>query len=231
MTNAYPVIDPRDLPDEINRMPDAMFQNPNFFDAVNILIVRYRDDPTVFVDGNTIVCYNPDNLNDRIFPDCYVAFDVDEAAIFNQNGYLTWQVGKAPDFVLEIASETTARRDLTDKRDLYERIGVKEYWRFDPSGGRYYGVSLAGDALVNGVYESLELGVNSDGLECGYSRLLNLSLCVQRGVHPSPVGRRMDRLFFYDGNTGEYLQGLAESQARIRELEAKLRRRRDDRAE
>ncbi len=230
MTNALPIIDPRDLPGELNQMPDAMFQRPNFTDALTILENYYKDDPTVFVDGNTVVCYNPDNLNDRVFPDCYVAFGVDAGAIFAQNGYLIWQVGKAPDFALEIASPSTARRDLTDKRDLYERIGVKEYWRFDPSGGNYYDASLAGDILVGGAYEPIELEVNSDGLVSGYSALLGLSLCAQEGMHPIADSVRMDRLLFYDPEIGNYVRSLAAAQddlaaaqAHIRELEAELR--------
>ena len=51
-----------------------------------------------------------------------------------------WEVGKPPDFVLEVASESTASNDTGDKRDLYARMGVAEYWRFDASGGDFYDV-------------------------------------------------------------------------------------------
>ena len=78
-----------------------------------MLRAHFSSAPDVFVEGNTIVCYNPDNLNDRVLPDCYVAFGVAPAAIYEQNGYLIWEVGKAPDFVLEIGSVSTVRRDLT----------------------------------------------------------------------------------------------------------------------
>jgi len=37
-----------------------------------------------------------------------------------------------PDLVVEILSESTARRDKTIKKDGYERFGVKEYWLADP---------------------------------------------------------------------------------------------------
>ena len=38
----------------------------------------------------------------------------------------------APDLVVEIHSPSTAQRDLTAKRELYARHGVKEYWPINP---------------------------------------------------------------------------------------------------
>ena len=37
-----------------------------------------------------------------------------------------------PDLIIEILSPGTRRRDLTVKRSLYARFGVKEYWLVDP---------------------------------------------------------------------------------------------------
>lgn len=38
----------------------------------------------------------------------------------------------APDLVIEILSPSTRPRDERLKRDLYERVGVEEYWLMDP---------------------------------------------------------------------------------------------------
>lgn len=38
----------------------------------------------------------------------------------------------APDFIVEILSDSTRRRDERLKRHLYEQHGVKEYWIVDP---------------------------------------------------------------------------------------------------
>jgi Uma2 family endonuclease len=38
----------------------------------------------------------------------------------------------APDLVMEILSPATARRDMKDKLDLYEKAGVREYWIVHP---------------------------------------------------------------------------------------------------
>ena len=55
-----------------------------------------------------------------------------------RNGYLIPEQGKPPDFVLEVASEGTGREDETVKRDAYEAMGVREYWRFDHTGGEFH---------------------------------------------------------------------------------------------
>ncbi len=38
----------------------------------------------------------------------------------------------APDFIIEILSPGSALRDQSEKRDLYERAGVREYWIVNP---------------------------------------------------------------------------------------------------
>ena len=37
-----------------------------------------------------------------------------------------------PDMVVEVFSRSTMKRDLTIKKDIYERNGVREYWMIDP---------------------------------------------------------------------------------------------------
>jgi Uma2 family endonuclease len=39
----------------------------------------------------------------------------------------------APDLLVEIISPSSVRRDRYDKRSLYARFGVKEYWMADPA--------------------------------------------------------------------------------------------------
>lgn len=38
----------------------------------------------------------------------------------------------APDWILEILSDSTSYKDQTEKRNLYEEAGVPEYWILNP---------------------------------------------------------------------------------------------------
>ena len=59
----------------------------------------------------------------------------------------------APDLVVEIRSESTARQDWTVKRELYARHGVKEYWLVDPEAATVAVLLLdEGELKVMGVY-------------------------------------------------------------------------------
>lgn len=54
----------------------------------------------------------------------------------------------APDLVIEILSPGTAKYDLTDKKDVYERCGVAELWFVDPADS-----SVTGYSLMEGEYQ------------------------------------------------------------------------------
>ena len=107
-------------------------------------------------------------------PDLIVTFDCDRDLLIRQKGYSILAQGKPPDFVLEVASESTGVVDYTDKRRDYAACGIPEYWRFDPSGGFFHEVALAGDRLVDGEYESIEIQVVGDRTYRGYSEVLGL---------------------------------------------------------
>ena len=129
-------------PDDPPPLPDAMFQGEILQEMMHILSGRYTGmgrRPDVVLSSNTILCYDRNDLNVRVSPDCYLAFGVDELAIRRRRIYLPWEVGKPPDLAIELASVTTARHDVTGKRRIYAEIGTSEYWRFDPTGGDFYG--------------------------------------------------------------------------------------------
>ena len=153
-------------------------------------------------------------------PDLLVAFGVDRENIFRREGYAIQEQGKPPDFVLEVASRSTGRRDYQAKREGYASYGVPEYWRFDSTGGRIYPAGLAGDRLVEGEYVPIQVENPDEEHSWGHSDVLGLDLCWENGS-----------LRWHDPATQSYLltheeeaEGRIAAEARVRELEAQLRR-------
>ena len=176
ITNAWQV---RTLPDVFYEEPepveDGMRQSPFIDRIAHLLRERYEDLPDVFVSTGGYVSYDITNGNRRVAPDCYIAFDVDAAGIYaNLPNFWIWEVGKAPDFVLEVASPSTAANDLGWKRELYQRLEIQEYWRLDPTGGELYGRAIIGERLVNGEYEEYPPEYGEGGSERGRSELLGV---------------------------------------------------------
>ncbi len=75
---------------------------------------------------------------------------------------------------MEVASPSTAANDLGWKRELYQRLEIQEYWRFDPTGGELYGKPITGERLVAGRYEEYELQYGDDISARGHSELLDV---------------------------------------------------------
>lgn len=148
------------------------------FSRILDLHLSHRDD--VLIAGNGYLRHFADDQSRRFAPDCVVAFGVNPAGIVARNGYVINEVGKPPDFVLEVASRSTRRRDYTVKRDGYAEYGVREYWRFDHAPGPSR-VPLAGDILVGGQYQPLPVNTDPDGLIWGYSPALDLEVCWDNG--------------------------------------------------
>ena len=161
----------------------------------------FRDRPDVYVIGDMLVYYRMNRTDIRVAPDIFVVFGV--TSRHPRDSWLVWREGKAPDFVMEIASPGTWRRDVYDKRILYALLGVREYWRFDPTGLCFTPV-LVGEALdpITGQYGPLPVIMDASGVLRGHSPLLGLEFRVEEGL----------RLRVYDPATGERLRTLTESE-------------------
>ena len=190
-------------------LPDGEYQAPLYIRVVGTLRVHFRDVQGARVNGDTFIYYVEGNPRRSVSPDCYVALDLPTESIESierNNVYLLWEVGKAPDFVLEIGSPSTADRDLGLKRDLYAELGVSEYWRYDESGGDFYGEPLVGERLVDGEYQRIELRHESDGGTWSHSDILGLDLRWSDG-----------ELRFWDPMAGNWLLSHEEAQAQAEE--------------
>ena len=62
------------------------------------------------------------DLASPMYPDLMIPFDVSPVNYDESNAYLILEPGKPPDFVLQIASGSTGRRDINQKRDIYQYL-------------------------------------------------------------------------------------------------------------
>ena len=165
-------------------MPDGEYQSPIHANALTTLRTHFRHYPDARVNGNTFLYYVEGNPQRFVSPDCYVATGLSpeqQENINRNNTYRLWEVGKPPDFVMEIASESTKSNDLIGKRDLYANLEISEYWRYDETGGDFYGEPLVGERLVDGEYQPLPMREDEDGRVWAHSAALNLDLYWDNG--------------------------------------------------
>ena len=195
------------LPDP-EPVEDAMQQIPTITRIFPMIEGHFSDRPDVLVTSEAYLCWDPANKNAKLSPDCMVAFGVNVEKVELRNGYLIWEIGKPPDVVIEVASERTARADLTSKRERYAALGIAEYWRLDPSGGDHYGEPLVGEYLVDGEYRRFEPHTDEDGIVWSRSEIMGINL-------------RWDGRHFatQDPVTGYTMLGLVEANATILRME------------
>ncbi len=175
-------------------------------DTVRALGLHFANRPDVYVAGNMLVYYRVNEVNARLAPDVFVVFGVDDHL---RRSYFVWREGKAPDFVMEIASESTVNNDTGEKRDRYAELGVSEYWRFDPTG-ECLEPPLQCDLLEDGQYRPMELSLDPDGTIRGHSQLLGLDIYATPGE---------GRLRLYDPVKESWLRNLPESEAALQAAE------------
>ena len=208
------------LPDIPEREPDEVTQFDQLFKTGRsyFLAVHLGNPETTLVEADRWIIAEPGSFRDLArYPDLLVAFDVDPELYEASNGYIVSEQGKGPDFVLEVASPSTANTDTGAKFDDYAALRVLEYWLFDKTG-EHHGTRLAGYRLVDGEYVTIDIEELPDGSLQGYSAALNLNLRWERGelVFCDPATNRS--ILTYEDQ-----QARADAaEARVRELEARL---------
>ncbi len=233
MTTAKPVASASParsrLPDIPQRHPDEKMTSSKHLSVTGSAhhLIQHLGNPlTTLVSGDRWIIATPGTYAELArYPDLLVAFDVDPAAYEASNGYIISEQGKPPDFVLEVASESTGHRDVVDKREKYAIFEISEYWRFDETG-EYHGTRLAGDRLVNGAYAPIDIDELPDGSLQGYSAALNLYLRWQDGqlLWIDPATGEHIATFDSERNRADRERNRADTaEARIRELEERLR--------
>ncbi|MEO1095778.1 MAG: Uma2 family endonuclease [Cyanobacteria bacterium J06638_28] len=166
----------------------------------------------IYVSGNLFIYHEEGNPKAVVSPDVFVVFGVSKR---KRRSYKTWEEGgKVPAFVMEITSRTTKQQDEDIKPQLYAKLGIQEYFQYDPTGD-YLTPQIKGATLVEGQYRPLPLQKQNNGDWVISSAALGLDLCLPMpdGTALSLIGNQQlpRSLRFYDPKTGEKLPSYAES--------------------
>ena len=208
---------------ERNWIAQSIAHGDAVLQAAAALRNHFRDRTDVLVAMELAVYYRRGNDNVWLQPDVQVVFGVSPE---NRRSYRIWEEGKAPDFVLEVASPATADKDAEHKMREYARMGVREYWRLDPEG-TLMGSSLEGYEASGAKYDPVPPVTSSDRDRWFRSRVLGLELRSQRQA-------RATVLVFRDPRTGEETDGApeeAERRRRIAERDSRAAKQRANAAE
>jgi Uma2 family endonuclease len=116
----------------------------------------------------------------RVAPDVMVIFGVEPGG---RDNYKTWEEGQVPSVIFEMTSPGTRSKDDIEKKDLYQRLGVTEYWQFDPRGEwiseQLRGFRLQGDEepvyapISDNISQVLQLQLVVEGKIIAFYRLDN----------------------------------------------------------
>ena len=94
--------------------------------------------------------YEQDNIRKFLVPDIFVALGVQPRPDAERQTWRIWEEGGyGPDFILEVTSKSTRRHDEGRKHRIYEELGVREYWQYDPTAD-YLKPELKGHRLGPG---------------------------------------------------------------------------------
>ncbi len=194
----YPESDGRPM-GETDLHRDAMVRH------IELLKYHFRGQQ-VYVSGDLLVYYEQGSPKKFVVPDAFAAKGIDPK---KRRVYKIWVEGKAPDAVIETTSRKTQKKDTVTKPELYARLGVKEYFLFDPTQD-YLDPSLQGYRLDGQAY--LPITTEADGALV--SKEFGLRLKVE-----------CELLQFYALASG---QRLLTAEERVMQAEAELKQLREE---
>lgn len=128
-----------------------------------------------YLGGNMFVYYSLAQVKNQDFrgPDFFATLGVPKK---ERKSWVCWEEGKTPDVVIELLSESTARVDKGEKKQIYQnRLHVPEYFWYDPFAPEDW----AGFQLQAGTYQPI--APNAQGQLI--SQILQLALIRWQGSY------------------------------------------------
>jgi Uma2 family endonuclease len=186
-----------------------MAETPLHRDEMHDLIFRLRrhlrHDPGAYVSGNMMVYYEQGNPAAVFSPDVFVALGAGDR---RRRIYKLWEEACGPTVVFEVSSRGTSLEDEGNKKVLCARLGVREYWLYDPEA-EYLDPPLQGWQLSALGYVSIR--PQADGFLP--SRVLGVQLALREGL-----------VELYDASSGDRLLRADELGQRLEAAEREIER-------
>ncbi len=136
---------------------------PDFYhqDIVTEIATQLRNTAKAKALGKVIV--SPVDVyfgKENVFQPDIIFIATERLALLVKNG----RVHGAPDLVIEVLSPGTEKKDKQQKKPVYEKYGVKEYWLVEPASKKVIGYKLSDKHYIEvpsqpGVIASQLLGV------------------------------------------------------------------------
>jgi Uma2 family endonuclease len=175
-----------------------MAETPLHRDEMSELIFRLRRhfarDPSTYVSGNMMMYFEQGNSAACFSPDVFVALGAGDG---ERRVFRLWAEPCGPTVVFEISSRSTSLEDEGNKKVLCQRLGVLEYWLYDPEG-EYLTPRLQAYRLK--AWHYLPIAAEEDGTLA--SAVLGLRLGLASGL-----------LDVFDETSGDRLLRTAETDA------------------
>lgn len=165
---------------------------------VRDILKRHYRGQRVYVASNLFLYYTKGLPQHVVAPDIFVVKDCDPGF---RRVYKLWEEQQPPNVVFEITSRETRREDESFKPEKYGRIGVKEYFIYDPSND-YLEPALQGFRLTEHDCERIEPDAQGR-LHC---RELNFWLRTEMG-----------EMVIYDAQSGQRLLTSEEAEAEAKQ--------------
>jgi Uma2 family endonuclease len=132
-------------------MAETQAHGQVMIDLIHALGRRYAEVPDIYVWGNMLLYYVEGDPRACLAPDLFLVKGVDKHV---RRTYKLWEEGRVPSLAIEVTSRSTRAEDTKLKKGIYERLGVDEYFLFDPFG-EYLEPRLQGYRLADGHYRAL----------------------------------------------------------------------------
>ena len=105
-----------------------------------------------YVAGNLFVYYEKGNPQAVVTPDVFVVLEAEQHM---RRTYKVWlEDQRMPSMIIELTSSSTRKADEQSKPALYAKLGVREYFVFDPYA-EYLRPQLQGYRLVGNTYQRI----------------------------------------------------------------------------